>query len=149
MDSCGGPTVERFTERCHSDDHRCTSAPLMTRSRAIASIFSSMVVMGGGGLLGPARSMAAAPMDAAEMAEDTVRAAAARTDTAQEPAPEEPVYAMGSDEFGVLFGAGPIGIKLGDNPLKASGVCRVFVTEVGTRLWVGQSAERGFGAAHV
>lgn len=33
-------------------------------------------------------------------------------------------------QVGVLFGDGPIGIKLGDNPLKASGVCRVYVTEV-------------------
>lgn len=31
----------------------------------------------------------------------------------------------------MLFGDGPIGIKLGENPLKASGVCRVYVTEVG------------------
>lgn len=33
----------------------------------------------------------------------------------------------------MLFGDGPIGIKLGENPLKASGVCKVYVTEV--RTW--------------
>lgn len=33
-------------------------------------------------------------------------------------------------QVGVLFRDGPIGVKLGANPLKASGVCRVYVTEV-------------------
>lgn len=45
-------------------------------------------------------------------------------------APSQAAYTVGPDEFGILFGDGPIGLKLGDNPLKASGVCRVFVTEV-------------------
>lgn len=36
----------------------------------------------------------------------------------------------GRRQVGVLFGDGPIGIKLGENPLKATGVCRVYVTEV-------------------
>lgn len=38
----------------------------------------------------------------------------------------------------MLFGDGPIGVKLGENPLKATGVCRVYVTEVK------ESSGRGF-----
>lgn len=40
------------------------------------------------------------------------------------------IYVSEPRQVGVLFGDGPIGIKLGENPLKASGVCRVYVTEV-------------------
>ncbi|CAM9661059.1 unnamed protein product, partial [Hapterophycus canaliculatus] len=52
---------------------------------------------------------------------------------------------------GVLFGDGPIGIKLGENPLKASGVCRVYVTEVltGSQAVRQANLRAGFGVAAV
>lgn len=43
---------------------------------------------------------------------------------------EHGYYRAHLPQVGVLFGDGPIGVKLGANPLKASGVCRVYVTEV-------------------
>ncbi|CAN0231302.1 unnamed protein product [Ectocarpus sp. 12 AP-2014] len=60
-------------------------------------------------------------------------------------------YVVQSDEVGVLFGDGPIGIKLGDNPLKASGVCRVYVTEVltGSQAIRQANLRAGFGVAAV
>ncbi|CAM9441845.1 unnamed protein product, partial [Ectocarpus sp. 13 AM-2016] len=54
-------------------------------------------------------------------------------------------------QVGVLFGDGPIGIKLGDNPLRASGVCRVYVTEVltGSQAIRQANLRAGFGVAAV
>lgn len=113
--------------RCHQP---------MTRSRAVASIFSSaLLAVGGGlGLLGCARpTMAAAPAESTTGVENSVveaTGAAVVSEAADAAAPAAAKYVVGPDEFGVLLGDGSIGIKLGDNPLKASGVCRTFVTEV-------------------
>lgn len=111
----------------------------MTRSRAITSIFSSALLgVGGGlGLLGCGRpTSAAVPADSITGVENSgvaaTGAAVAIPEAVDAAAPADAKYVVGPDEFGMLFGDGPIGIKLGDNPLKASGVCRAFVTEVYT-----------------
>lgn len=95
---------------------------MMTRSKAIASLASLSLVS----FLGVSSSLLVPTALADEGGGDV---------GATDPGPsaeevQQAPYTVGSDEFGVLFGDGPIGIKLGSNPLKASGVCRVYVTEV-------------------
>lgn len=101
-------------------------------------MFSSslFVIAGGARLLGsPGPAMAASAAVADDSAVAVVEQDSAATAVGLPAAEEEaaPEYVVGRDEVGVLFGDGPIGIKLGENPLKASGICRVFVTEVKDR----------------
>eukprot|EP00903_Cladosiphon_okamuranus_P011395 g10738.t1 len=99
--------------------------------------------------MGPRRALAAENSSESSMgasAESTV--ALGTQDSVGE---EAEAYTVGPDEVGVLFGDGPIGVKLGENPLKASGVCRVYVTEVLTGSQAIRQAKlrAGFGVAAV
>lgn len=107
----------------------------LTRSQALKWIASS-VTMTAAGLLFEPRLVTAAEegevgRSGGEESADVFRQGGAAPVV---PAMGSENYAVGPDEIGVLFGDGPIGIKIGENPLKASGVCRVYITEVGSRV---------------
>lgn len=112
----------------------CDIMTPLTRSESIGAMISSISSVSGLGFLGAtlftARSVEAVTGEADK--DVTVKDGGTTPEDGDITltAPSQPAYTMGPDEFGVLFGDGPVGLKLGDNPLKASGVCRVFVTEV-------------------
>lgn len=101
-----------------------------TRSEAVSALMkyvsSSFGLLGAAGLAaGPASAEASEGLNTAavdSIEEKGVTSASATSSSSG--------YTVGADEFGILFGDGPVGLKLGANPLKASGVCRVYVSEV-------------------
>ncbi|CAB1115146.1 unnamed protein product [Ectocarpus sp. CCAP 1310/34] len=129
---------------------KCGATALsLTRNQLLSSIAAAAA----GFLLAPWQASAAADMDTT-LAMEAVNSGPAAAQGEVGGGIEEVAaakYVVQSDEVGVLFGDGPIGIKLGDNPLKASGVCRVYVTEVltGSQAIRQANLRAGFGVAAV
>eukprot|EP00752_Nemacystus_decipiens_P005902 g5335.t1 len=116
-----------------------------------SEVMSAALALGAGIALGPRRALAAAESTAEASMGANAESTVSLGNQGSVGEVEGAKYTVGADEVGVLFGDGPIGIKLGENPLKASGVCRVYVTEVlmGSQAIRQANLRAGFGVAAV